>query len=100
MHKQGTVSSVQTQEAWDCCREAFGILAPGDSDGDDSPRSMDQTAMALALLGPNHRGNVTFETINDDDNVEDATSVNDASRDNSADVQVGLYNLPRLGCTC
>ena len=90
MHKQGTESHVQSQEACDCCREAFGVLAPADSDDDNSPTSVNQTAMALAFLGPNHRGNVTFETINDDDDAaEDATSVADASRGNSADVQVG-----------
>lgn len=44
--------------------------------------------MALALLGPNHRGNVTFETINNDENAEDSFSMKGASRRTSTDLQI------------
>ena len=51
-----------------------------------SPR-MDQAAMALALLGPNHRGNVTFESMNE----ESAEASTAASRMNSTDVRTIAY---------
>lgn len=69
------------------CREAFGFLAAAESDDESAATSMDHRAIALALLGPNHRGNVTFETINDDASMEDSSSMKAASRNNSAEAR-------------
>lgn len=60
----------------------------GESDYSAEPANvMDNTAMALALLGPNHRGNVTFEAIDENAASEPRTSQDSLPRGNSTEPQ-------------
>ena len=70
---QGTPPSGLTAKAVLCVhRAAIASYADVDMSDATAPSSAEQhAAMAWALLGPNHRGNITFEAIKPDEGDEE-----------------------------